>query len=120
MPSVLRQADILFLPLAFSSGIPEVIRKSSPGKMGEYLGSGAPILAHAPRDCFLTRYMRKHNCGVVCDSPDAIDLRRALALLVDDSELRRTVTTNAVACARRDFSAEDARASFAQAPREIV
>jgi len=120
MPSVLRQADILFLPLAFSSGIPEVIRTSSPGKMGEYLASGAPILAHAPRDSFLTWYIRKHNCGVVCDSPDATDLRRALTRLVDDPDLRRAVTTNAVACARRDFNAEDARASFAQALREIV
>ena len=120
MPSVLRQADVLFLPLAFASGIPEVIRTSSPGKLGEYLASGAPILAHAPRDSFLTWYLRKHNCGIVCDSPDVGELRRAFALLVDDAELRSTVTTNAVACARRDFNAEDARASFAQALREAV
>lgn len=120
MPSLLRQADILLLPLAFSSGIPEVIRTSSPGKLGEYLASGAPILAHAPRDSFLTWYIRKHNCGVVCDSPDATDLQRALALLVDDGVLRRAVTTNAVACAHRDFNAEDARASFAEVLREIV
>ncbi len=120
VPSVLRQADILFLPLAFSSGISEVIRTSSPGKLGEYLASGTPILAHAPRDCFVTWYVRKHNCGVVCDSPDADDLRRALALLIDDGDLRRTVAANAVACARRDFNAKDARATFAQALREIV
>jgi len=120
MPSVLRQADILFLPLAFSSGIPEVIRTSAPGKLGEYLASGVPILAHAPRDSFLTWYIRKHNCGVVCDSPDAADLQRSLALLIDDGELRRAVTTNAVARARRDFNAEDARASFAQALGELV
>jgi len=120
MPSVLRQADVLFLPLAFASGIPEVIRTSSPGKLGEYLASGAPILAHAPRDSFLTWYLRKHNCGIVCDSPDVGELRRALALLVDDAELRSTLTTNAVACARRDFNAEDARASFARALKELV
>ena len=120
MPSLLREADVLFLPLAFSSGIPEVIRTSSPGKLGEYLASGTPILAHAPRDSFLTWYIRKHNCGVVCDSPDATDLLRALALLVDDSVLRRAVTTNAVACAHRDFNAEDARATFAKVLREIV
>jgi glycosyltransferase involved in cell wall biosynthesis len=120
VPAVLRQADVLFLPLSFSSGIPEVIRTSSPGKFGEYLASGAPILAHTPRDSFLTWYIRKHNCGVVCDSPDATALRLALARLVSDSELRSTVTANAVACARRDFNPQDAWATFAHALRDAV
>jgi hypothetical protein len=35
--AILRQADVLFLPLAFRSPIQEVIRTSAPGKMGEYL-----------------------------------------------------------------------------------
>ena len=46
---VQRSADILFLPLSFHSPYPEVIKTSAPGKMGEYLASGRPILVHAPR-----------------------------------------------------------------------
>ena len=120
VPGLLRQADVLFLPLAFSSGISEVIRTSAPAKLGEYLGSGVPLLVHAPRDSFVTWYVRKHGCGVVCDSADAADLRRGLIRLLDDPELRSAVTTNAVLCARRDFSVARARASFAQALRDCV
>jgi glycosyltransferase involved in cell wall biosynthesis len=120
IPAVLREADVLLLPLAFTSGIAEVIRTSAPGKMGEYLASGVPILAHTPRDSFVTWYMRRHNCGVVCDTPDSSELRRELERLVDDTALRKVVTANAVECARRDFGVESARASFAQALRSCV
>ena len=41
-------ADVLFLPLAFESPYPSLIRTSNPGKMGEYLAAGRPILVHAP------------------------------------------------------------------------
>ncbi len=120
IPGLLRQADVLFLPLAFSSGISEVIRTSAPAKLGEYLASGVPLLVHAPRDSFVAWYVRKHGCGVVCGTADAAELRRELIRLLDDPELRGAVTTNAVLCARRDFSVESARASFAQALRDCV
>lgn len=50
------KADILFLPLAFESPIPDVIRTSAPAKMGEYLASGRPVLAHVPADSFVSYY----------------------------------------------------------------
>ncbi len=68
---ILDQADILFLPLAFDSPIPEVIRTSAPGKLGEYLSSGTPILAHVPSDTFVAWFINKHRCGLVIDHKDA-------------------------------------------------
>jgi hypothetical protein len=68
--AIQHDADMLFLPLAFHSPIPEVLRTSAPGKMGEYLSSGRPILVHAPQDSFLSWFFRQHRCGVVVDSPD--------------------------------------------------
>jgi Glycosyltransferase Family 4/Glycosyl transferases group 1 len=120
VPCLLRKADVLFLPLAFASGIPEVIRTSAPAKLGEYLASGVPLLVHAPPDSFVTWYVRKHDCGVVCDTADPVALLSRLERLLDDPELRRTTTANAVRCARRDFDVETARASFAQALRDCV
>ncbi len=111
---------MLFLPLAFASGIPEVIRTSAPAKLGEYLASGVPLLVHAPRDSFVTWYVRKHHCGIVSDTPDPATLLSRLEQLLDDPELRRTTTANAVRCAHRDFGADQARASFAQALRDCV
>ncbi len=51
--AVQRNADILFLPLAFDSPIPEVIRTSAPGKMGEVLGLREAYPGHSPVDSFL-------------------------------------------------------------------
>lgn len=95
---VQRLADILLLALAFDSNIPEVIRSSSPSKMGEYLASGRPILVLAPSDSYLSWYFRKHDCGVVVDDADPSKLAAAIRHIMDDAQLRLQVTTNARAC----------------------
>ena len=71
VPRVLRQAHLLFLPLAFDSPIPEVIKTSAPGKTGEYLSVGKPILVHAPLDTFVSWYFTTNYCGVVVDKNDS-------------------------------------------------
>ena len=83
-----RQADVLFLPLAFESAIPETIMTSSPGKVGEYLAVGRPILVHVPPDSFLSWYFREHACGLVVDANDPAVLAEALARLRADAALR--------------------------------
>jgi hypothetical protein len=63
-------ADILFLPLAFDSPIPEVIRSWAPAKLGEYLAAGRLILVHAPAGSFITELIRNADAGVIVDTPD--------------------------------------------------
>jgi glycosyltransferase involved in cell wall biosynthesis len=107
-----RDADILFLPLGFNSGIPEVIRTSAPGKMGEYLASGRPIIAHAPPDSFVSWYFRKHDCGIVVDQNNSQVLADAIDRLLADDQLRRRISENARARARIDFSLSAAQSKF--------
>lgn len=109
---VQRQADILFLPLAFESSIPEVIRTSSPGKIGEYLASGRPILVHAPADSFVSWYFREHECGLVVDQNDRVSLAGAIRRILKDEGLRRTMQENARIRSRVDFSLAVAQAKF--------
>ncbi|MCE9603874.1 MAG: glycosyltransferase [Planctomycetia bacterium] len=109
--AIQREADILFLPLAFDSPYPEIIKTSAPGKLGEYLDSGRPILAHAPADSFLAWYFKKHECGLIVDRPDPELLRQALKRLTDDAQLCNRLITNARACAA-DFQVERARSAF--------
>lgn len=101
-------AHILFLPFAFNSTIPEVIKTSAPGKTGEYLASGVPILAHVPSDSFVSWYLRTHQCGLVIDVNDTQALRRAILELIEDEELRKRVSRNAQERARVDFDARSA------------
>lgn len=111
IPAILRKADVLFLPLSFRSAIPEVIRTSAPGKMGEYLASGRPVLVHAPVDAFVSRYFRENRCGVVVDVDDAAVLADALRRLLGGKG-REQLGTAARAAAERDFSLAGARTAF--------
>jgi glycosyltransferase involved in cell wall biosynthesis len=112
IPAIQQAADLLFLPLAFASPYPEVVRTAAPTKMGEYLASGRPILVHAPADSFVSWYFRRHNCGLVVDQPDPAALRAALQRMLHDAALRRQLGERARECARRDFSLPVVRAAF--------
>lgn len=112
MPSVQRQADILFLPLAFTSPYPEIIRTSAPGKTGEYLAARRPILVHAPADSFLAWYFREFECGLVVDEGDPKKLARALERILTDSALRQRLCARAWERAKCDFSISTAQSRF--------
>lgn len=73
-----QQADVLFLPLAFSSGIPEVIRSSAPAKLAEYLASLRPILVHAPPGSFVCKLIAESGAGLVVDTEGPEGLKLAL------------------------------------------
>lgn len=109
---VQKEADILFLPLAFLSDIHEVVRTSAPGKMGEYLSSGVPILVHAPPDSFMSWYFREHGCGVVVDSDDVRMLRHAIEQLCGEEHLRQQVCRAALRQSFADYSIDVSRSSF--------
>ncbi|MBE0604233.1 MAG: glycosyltransferase, partial [Deltaproteobacteria bacterium] len=118
--SILRQADILFLPLAFRSPIPEVIRTSAPGKVGEYLAVGRPILLHAPADSFLSWYFRTNKCGVVADRENPEDLAASIERLRTDRALRDSVSSAARIAAKRDFDLGKIRKTFEALLEEIL
>jgi glycosyltransferase involved in cell wall biosynthesis len=111
----LQQAsDIVFLPLAFDSPIPEIIHTSAPGKMGELLASGRPVLVHVPRESFVSWYFRTHQCGVVVDEKDPALLGRAIERLRAEPEWCRSLVQRARATAEVDFSLATARTTFAK------
>jgi glycosyltransferase involved in cell wall biosynthesis len=107
-----RQADILFLPLAFNSPYPEVIRTSAPGKMGEYLASGRPILALAPEGSFIDWYFTKYQTGMVINRPDPELLAKAIIQIIDQPLARKNWGQKAISRARIDFSKEEAQLRF--------
>ncbi|WP_224983484.1 glycosyltransferase [Geomonas agri] len=109
---ILRQADILFLPLAFHSPIPEVIRTSAPGKTGEYLAVGRPVLVHALPDSFIAWYFRDNDCGVVVDRHDAKMLAGAIEALVSNPQRMAELGLKARRRAQIDFDVVGARSQF--------
>jgi glycosyltransferase involved in cell wall biosynthesis len=98
-----RISDILFLPLAFESPIPEIIRTSAPGKLGEYLASGRPVLAHVPVDSFVSYYLERHQCALVASRNDADCLKDHILTLMKDEEFCQTMVERARRQAKLDF-----------------
>jgi glycosyltransferase involved in cell wall biosynthesis len=113
IPAIQQQADVLFLPLAFTSPYPELIRVSSPSKVGEFLASRTPVLVHAPPDSFIARYFRQHDCGLVVDRDDPSVLAEGLKRLLDEPQLGQRLAANARERAVADFSLTVAQTKFA-------
>ncbi|MEK6325034.1 MAG: glycosyltransferase [Acidobacteriota bacterium] len=114
IPAIQKQADLLFLPLAFDSPYPEIIRTSAPFKMGEYLAARRPVLVHAPADSFITWYFRSHDCGFVVDENDPAKLADGIKRLLCDTGLAQKLCERASERARAEFSDEISQARFAQ------
>ncbi|MFA5294478.1 MAG: glycosyltransferase [Methanoregulaceae archaeon] len=113
MADVQMSAHILFLPLAFKSEYPDsLINTSSPGKMGEYLASGRPILVHAPQDSFVSWYFKKYKCGSVVDSVDVNELTKEIERLIRDVDYRQGIMKNARMRAVIDFDLTKIREQF--------
>lgn len=87
-----RKSAVLYLPEAFESPVPDMIRNNFPTKALEYMLTGTPILVHAPADCYLSRSAREHGWGVLVDQPGTAPLRAGLdRVLAGGPEIDTTV-----------------------------
>lgn len=109
-----RMSDILFLPLAFDSPIPEIIRTSAPGKLGEYLASGRPILAHVPADSFVAYYLEQNQCGLVASRNDPDCLKQHILKMMNDKDFGQVMAGRARQQAKLDFDPQVASESLLQ------
>ncbi|OGR15118.1 MAG: hypothetical protein A2341_06410 [Deltaproteobacteria bacterium RIFOXYB12_FULL_58_9] len=98
----LADADVVLLPHGFiGSYAPEEYQTIFPTKTIEYLICGRPILAHTPPDCFLTRFLREHECALVVDEANEQAILRGITLLQNDAALRRRLVQNALRAAQQ-------------------
>lgn len=98
--SRLGDADIVILAHGFTGGLSaEEYRTIFPTKTIEYLICGRPILAHVPPDCFLSRFLRAHDCAVIVDTPDPDAILFAVRRLTTDAGLRDRLVRNALRAA---------------------
>ena len=97
----LKEGDILLLAHGFTGQLSDdEYRTIFPTKMIEYLISGRPILAHTPPDCYLTSFLRNHECALVVDQADQNALVGALQRLREDGTIRDRLVRNALRTAR--------------------
>lgn len=112
MPPIQRQAHLLFLPLAFKSPYPDLVRTSATTKLGEYLAVRRPVLVHAPEDSFAAWYFREHRCGMVVDRSDPAALAKAIRQVLYNKSLQQELSERAWERAQVDFNISTARIKF--------
>ncbi len=95
IPGIQRSADILYLPLAFDTPFPLMIKTASPGKMPEYLAAGRPILVYAPAYSYVSEHARKHGFGLVVNERSVEELRKGLMTLLNKTEVAQACISNA-------------------------
>jgi len=95
-----QESTILYLPQAFSSPQPEMVRRNFPTKAMDYLVSGRPILVHSPSDSYLTYLARREGFALVVDRPDQSELAEAIDRLIEDQELQRQVVDRGLTFAK--------------------
>jgi glycosyltransferase involved in cell wall biosynthesis len=100
-----RTSAALFLPEAFDSPRPEMIRMNFPTKALEYALSGRPILVHAPPDSYLAVSARENGWAHVVDVADEGALADGVRRLLEDTNLSNSV----VQAARRFAESRDGR-----------
>jgi len=90
-----KEADILYLPLAFDTPWKDEVRTVYPTKAVEYLVSETPILLHAPGDSYTVHEAREMAWALVVDQQDPAMLRQAIVRLLSDSALREKLRSAA-------------------------
>lgn len=99
-----KEADAILVPLSFSTGVfSEVIRTAPTGKLAECLVSGTPIIVHAPKNAWISSYIRKHKAGLVIDEPSEESIRKSLTKL-KDNKLRTMFVQNAFNLAKENHN----------------
>ena len=115
IPKLLVEADLLVLPLGFSTEDLAYARYSMPTKVAEYLGSGTPVLVYCPEDTAVTQYARADRWGAVVGTRDRSALSRAIADLAGDQNERERLGRTALKVSERDNDPTRVRAAFARA-----
>lgn len=98
----LRSNDVMLLPHGLTGDMLAIEYQTIfPTRTIPYLLSGRPILAHSPRDSFLTRWLRRHDCAEIVDEADFEAVKRAIQRLRDDPARRETLVRNALTAAKQ-------------------
>ena len=97
----LRQADILFSPVAFHTRYPHQAATCFPTKTFDYARARRPILVHAPADTFYVRYMEAYQSALCVTRFEPAALKEAIVRLLTEEPLQQHLVENAVAMIRR-------------------
>ncbi len=112
LPEKFASADVLALPIDFSSESLRFMKYSMPTKTTEYMISGTPILVYASQETALYQYAEKYGWGFVVSKRDIEQIAGALRTLYKNESLREKLSRCAVSLAKKEHDAIKVRNDF--------
>ena len=112
IPALLARYDLLLLPLDFTEDGLRFARFSIPTKASEYMLSGTPVLVYAPEETAVSKFFNENDCGYCLTSQDQEDVQKAIWFLIEDTDYREKIRSNAINLAKEKFDAEKVRKEF--------
>jgi len=110
--NLLREYDVLLLPLDFTESGIKFAKFSIPTKASEYMISGTPVLVFAPGETAVSRFFMANECGYCLTENDDLAIKNAIKTLVQDREFRVRTGTNAIKVASALFDGKLVRQKF--------
>lgn len=112
VPGMLKEYDLLFLPLDFTAKGLRFARFSIPTKATEYMLSGTPVFVMAPEETAVNRFFKNNSCGFCVSSPKEEKILEGIRFIIRNEEYRNQISRNAVNLAREKFDATAVRQEF--------
>lgn len=112
MISLLKNADLLFVPVDFTKVSIERMRYSMFAKIPAYMMSGTPILVYGPPEVASVEYAIKEKWAYVVAKNDEKALKDAIIDLASNPVLRERLGRRAQEIGIRDFDANKIRKRF--------
>jgi len=119
VPSLLKQFDLLLLPLDFTKDGLRYARYSIPTKASEYMISGTPVLVYAPGETAISKFISSNECGCCVTEQNKNKLETELQNIINDKEYSNKLSNNAFELAKRLFDATRVRSEFQNSLKEI-
>jgi glycosyltransferase involved in cell wall biosynthesis len=117
---LLKNSDLLFLPVDFMAESISRMRYSMFTKIPAYMISGVPILFWGPDGIASTEYAKKSEWAYVVSQNDPLILKQALLKLINDKYLRKELCENAKRLALNNHSSEIVRPRFHELIKDSV
>jgi glycosyltransferase involved in cell wall biosynthesis len=112
IPAAMQSAHVLLHVESFRAEDRRYTRLSISTKIPQYLSEGRALFCYGPREVASVRFVRDHNCGVVTDSEDQLELRAALGNILQNGALRERLAANGLKVVRQEFDAMAVRERF--------
>ncbi|MBN8458947.1 MAG: glycosyltransferase [Verrucomicrobia bacterium] len=113
---LMRDANLLLLPLDFSKESVDFIQLSMPTKMPEYMSSGTPIFIFAPEKCAVVEYANKHKIAITSTTDASSKLLEDLHFAIDHYPMLKQYAITAKYLAEKNHNKREQAARF----REIL